>query len=157
MTGVDVLGMMQRIESHALESGLYDSVLRHEPKKAGGKGLGFACWLNTMGPARGASGLAVTSALVTFSARITIDMLREPQDEIDADLGAATSDMLTRLTGDLDCGGLARNLDALGQSGQPLAAGPAGYLPQDGRLFRAMVINIPYIVNDAWAQALELT
>lgn len=155
MTAPDVLGMMRAIETHALESGLFDSVLRHEPKKAPGKGLAFACWLNSLGPARGQSGLAVTTALVTFSARIYIDMFRDPESEIDADLGNATSLMMTAFSGDLTLGGLARNMDALGQCGPPLSAS-AGYLDHDNRKFRAMVINLPYIVNDAWPQALEV-
>lgn len=157
MTGVPVESIMRALESHALESGLFDSVLRHEPKAGPGKGLAFACWLNSLGPARGTSGLAITTALATFSARLYVDMLRDPQDSIDADLGAATSEMMLRLTGDLDLGlDEVRSMDALGAQGQPFAA-TAGYLPQDGRIYRVMVINVPYVINDAWPQALELT
>lgn len=155
MSEPDILAMMQKIETHALRSGLFDNVLRHEPKGAPGKGLTFACWLQSMGPARGVSGLAVTTALVTFSGRIAIDMMREPQDQIDADLGSAVSKMMVAFTGDLTLGGLAKQLDALGQHGPPLSA-TAGYLNQDSRMFRVSVINLPYVVNDAWPQALEL-
>jgi hypothetical protein len=43
-------------------------------------------------------------------------------------------------------------VDLLGQFGTPLSA-QAGYVNQDGRLFRIMTITLPLVVNDVWGQA----
>jgi hypothetical protein len=43
-------------------------------------------------------------------------------------------------------------VDLLGSAGAPLSA-QAGYLNQDGRLFRVMTLTLPIIVNDVWDQA----
>jgi hypothetical protein len=54
-------------------------------------------------------------------------------------------------SGDFELGGNVRNVDLLGQASEGLTA-QAGYLEQDGKLYRVMTINLPLIVNDVWNQ-----
>ena len=58
---------------------------------------------------------------------------------------------MTASSGDLDLGEEVRCVDLLGQTGRALSA-QAGYLEQDSKLFRVVVITLPLIVNDLWDQ-----
>lgn len=138
--------------SHAAGLGLFESTAAHEPKSAPGAGRRYAIWLNRVGPAPRGSGLAATSARVELRVRLYQNMLAEPQDDIDADMAAAIDALFAAYMGDFTFGGAVRNIDVLGAAGEPLA-GVAGYLPQDGRLYRVFDITLPLIVNDAWSQA----
>ena len=43
-------------------------------------------------------------------------------------------------------------VDLLGMAGSPLGA-QAGYINQDGALYRVMTITLPLLITDAWTQA----
>jgi hypothetical protein len=144
-------GMRNSLVSHALESGLFERVDGHEPANAPGNGLTCSVVLNTIGPAR-SSGLASTSALVTFRVRVMTNMLTSPVDRIDPLIGEATSALFAAYSGDFTLGDQARCIDLLGQSGTPLSA-KTGYLPIGNKEMRLMDTTVPVIVNDAWEQA----
>jgi hypothetical protein len=152
MSGLNARGLTLALASHFGKLGRFDTVNRHEPKNAPGKGLRASIWLGSVGPARGQSGLSVTSALAVFKARLYASMLSEPQDEIDEDLLTAVSAVIESLSADFDLGGLVESIDLLGKSGTALA-GAAGYLEQDGKMFRVFTFDIPLIVNDVWPQS----
>ena len=147
---INATGILDSILSHALASGLFERVNGHEPKSAPGNGLSAAVWLDSIGPVV-SSGLAATSARLAVNVRLYTAMLADPQDAIDPNLIAAVDTLMTAYSGDFDLGGNVRNVDLLGQAGTPLSA-QAGYLNQDGKLFRAMTILLPLIVNDVWEQ-----
>lgn len=147
----DIAGLVDRIVSHAMESGLFETVNGHEPKSAPGKGLICAVWAQSIGPARGGSGLSATSGRVEFNVRLYTNMLSEPQDAIDPTLLGATDTLLGLYSGDFDLGGTVREIDLLGSFGNPLGA-QAGYLTQDGKLYRVITITLPAIINDIWSQ-----
>lgn len=131
--------------------GYFERINLHEPKRAqAGAGLTAACWVQRIAPVR-SSGLASTSGRVEFTLRIYCPMLAEPQDAIDPDVLRATDAVLAAFSGDFTLGGAIREVDLLGQFGNPLS-GQAGYIPQDGRLFRVMDITLPLIINDIWNQ-----
>lgn len=152
--GFDPTAIIDAVASHAAASGYFDRVNKHEPKNAPGHGLSASIWAQSLGPARGQSGLRSTTALLILNVRIMSNMLQEPQDDIDPQILEATSGLVGAYSGDFTLGGLIRNVDLLGQVSQGLRA-DAGYLTiggSDGGMYRVMVISVPMIINDAWGQ-----
>ena len=137
--------------SAALTLGLFDKVQGHEPKNAPGHGLTAAVWAQEIRPIQ-AGGLAATSGRVELATRVYTNMLREPQDAIDPAVLKAADALMAAYSGnfDLDIAGV-RCVDLLGMYGDPLSA-RAGYLNQDGKLYRVMTVTVPVIVNDLWVQ-----
>jgi len=144
--------ILSAVESHALALGHFDRVNRHEPKSAPGNGVSAAIWVQNLRPVAAASGLAATSARLELSVRVYLNMLQEPQDAIDTNIMTAVDALMAAYSSDFDLGGLVRNVDLLGAHGDPLQA-DAGYLEQDRKLYRVVVITLPLIVSDLWAQA----
>lgn len=149
---LDAATLTDRIVSHAAGTGHFDQVNSHEPKNAPGNGLSCAVWFQRVEGIPAGSGLASTSALVVFNVRIQTNMLAEPQDRIDETVLAALDDLIDAYSGDFTLGGNVRAVDLLGMSGTRLSA-EAGYVNQDGTLYRAVVVTLPLIVNDVWSQA----
>lgn len=147
-----VLELFTKTESHAQTLALFERVNRHEPKNAPGKGLSAAIWVQRIAPAPNDSGLAATTARIEFRVRTYSSMLSEPQDAIDPNMLAAVIKLLEAYSGDFSLGGTIRNVDVLGQTGEPLGA-QAGYINQDGKMMRVMDITLPLIVNDVWTQS----
>lgn len=148
---LNVTGILDALVSHAMASGLFERVNGHEPASAPGHGLTAAAWADSIAPVPAASGLAATSARVVFNVRIYTSMLAEPADAIDPNMLAAVDQLMTAYSGDFELGGAVRNVDLLGQTGTPLSA-QAGYLQQDGTLYRVMTLVLPVLVNDVWEQ-----
>jgi hypothetical protein len=150
---VNIVQLRAALIDHALSLGLFTSVNAHEPKSAPATGgVTGALWVQRIGPATGRSGLTATTVRIEFAFRVSLPMLNEPQDEIDLDLLVATAALMTAYSGDFDLADNIEEVDLLGATGTPLSA-EAGYLNQDNRLFRVMVITIPLIVNDVFNQA----
>ena len=143
--------ILDAVISHAKATGKAERVLTHEPKSAPGNGITVAVWVQNLRPAA-ASGLASTSVRLEFSVRVYTNMLADPQDTIDTRLLGAVDALMAAYSGDFDLGGLVRNVDLLGEHGDPLSA-DAGYLEQDGRMYRVMVISLPLVVSDLYPQA----
>jgi hypothetical protein len=138
------------IVSHAEKLGLFDRVNAHEPKNAPGNGLSAAVWADQIVPVQ-SSGLDSTTIRVSYSIRVYQNMVKEPQDDIDAVVLAGVAALMTAYSGDFTLGDNAREVDLLGAHGVPLAA-QSGYLNQDGRLYRVMTITLPIIFNDVFEQ-----
>jgi hypothetical protein len=149
---VDIQGIFDAVQSHAASIGYFERVNTHEYKAAPGIGLYCEIWIDYIGPVPQASGLSLTTGLLTFMVRIRTSMTQEPQDAIDPAIVKATVDLLGAYSGDFELGGEVRNVDLLGQTESRLSA-RAGYLAQDGKLYRVMTITLPLIVNDIWQQA----
>jgi len=140
------------VVSDAQASGYFTKVNMHEPKrKPGGSRLTAAVWVQSIDPIALASGLASTSARLLFMLRIYTSMTMSPEDMIDPQMMKACSNLMRRYHSDFDFGGTIRNVDLLGHFGIALTA-TAGYLEQDGTMFRVMDLLIPCIVNDVWPQ-----
>ena len=148
---LDVTGIFDALVSHAQAIGHLEQVNQHEPKSAPAGLLTGAIWNQETRPIR-ASGLASTTVAVVFMVRIYKNMISEPQDAIDPEVMAAMDALMAAYVGDFTLGGLIKNIDVLGAHGPSLAA-RAGYVPQDGRLYRVVDIVVPCIVNDLWTQA----
>lgn len=149
---LNVSGILDALVSHAMASGLFEQVNTHEPKSKPGRGLTAAIWVQSIAPATGASGIGLTTTRLEFTVRIYQSMLMQPQDAIDPEVLSAVDVLMGLYSGDFTLGGLVRDVDLLGTFGTPLSA-RAGYLTQDGQLYRVMEITVPCIVNDLWAQA----
>lgn len=148
---LDITPPLVAIESLISALGLFESVNLHEPKNAPGSGLVCAIILDEISSAPQASGQAATAGRVVFKARVMSQMLQEPQDMIDQDMGNAVAKIMEALTGDFELGGTVRNIDLLGETGTPLSA-KGGYLTIDKTMYRFMDITIPLVVNDVWSQ-----
>jgi hypothetical protein len=149
---LDVRTILDAVESHALQSGYFQTVNGHEPKSAPQNGLTAAVWVEMIGPARGASGLDATSTRLALFVRLYTPMVQQPEDAIDPALMDALDALMTAYSGDFTLDGLVRNVDLLGTYGDPLGA-RAGYLTTSGSEYRVMTINLPLVVNDLWLQA----
>lgn len=152
----DLGGLFQAItdaaQSHAGASGWFDQVNGHEPKSAPGNGLTAAVWVDQVTPYPGGSGLAATTIVVVLNVRVYASFVMKPEDAIDPNLIAAVGALMAAYSADFELGGIIQAVDLLGRTGQPLAA-RAGYLNQDGRLYRVMTITVPCICNDTFDQA----
>lgn len=150
---LDASGVQDALVSQCLALGLFARVNGHEPKSAPPSGLTAAVWVDYIGPSPLDSGLAATAGLLRFKIRLYTGMLSEPQDAIDPMLLSAVVVLLAALSGDFTLGATVRNVDLMGAAaGSPLSA-QAGYLNQDGKLFRIMDITLPLIINDIWDQS----
>jgi PKD repeat protein len=155
LTPLDAAGIIDKVVSHALASGRFRTVNGHEPKSAPDTGSGqpaAAVWAQSIEPARGQSGLYLTSIRLVLNVRIYESMLAEPQDAIDPAIISAADALLAAYTGDFTLGGTVREVDLLGQTGVPLSA-QAGYLNQDNKLFRVFTITLPLLCDNVWEQS----
>jgi hypothetical protein len=136
------------VESHALKTGMFAGVNKHEVANAPGNGIRAEIWVQRIRPA--SSGLASTSGLLVLNVRI-----RKPttlgSDLIEAEMLAACDALMLAYTGDFELGGNARQVDIFGQHGVQLDA-TAGYLQQQDALYRVYTLNVPIVVSDLWAQ-----
>lgn len=150
--GADVPAIIAALESHALSLGMFANVNGFEPKAAPSNGLHGALWVDDLAPPPRRNGLSATSLRLAFHFRISLPMMTEPQDSIDPTILVAVMALMRAYSGDFSLGGEAAFIDLLGAHGAPLAA-RAGYLNQDSRMFRVMVLAIPIILNDVFDQA----
>ncbi len=146
-----VNALFDDVVSIAQALGDFDSVNAHEPKSAPGNGLTAAVWVQDIRPAPRGSGLSATSGVVTFSVRIYTSFVAQPFDMIDPNVLSATTDLLGAFSGSFTLDGDIRAIDLLGMYGAPLSA-VAGYLNQDGKVYRISTVTLPFIVNDLWEQ-----
>jgi hypothetical protein len=149
---LDIRGVLDALQSHALTTGYFEEVNGVEPASPPDtSGITCAMWVEQIGPARGGSGLDSTSTRLAFYVRLYTGMLTEPREMIDPNLMAALDALMAAYSGDFTLDGLVREIDLLGQFGDPLGA-RAGYLVEGGTEFRVMTITVPVIVNDLWDQ-----
>lgn len=147
---LDIDEIMARVTSHAETLGVLDEVNGHEPKSAPGRGVTAAVWVQEIDPLQ-ASGLDSTSVRLGLMWRLYTPMISEAPDSIDPNLLKALDALCAAYSADFDLDGALRMVDLLGAHGDPMR-GRAGYLNQDGRMFRVIDLTLPLIVNDLWDQ-----
>jgi hypothetical protein len=150
---INIEDVLDKLTSHALAQGVFDQVNAFEPKAAPGRGITAALWCDRIQPIN-TSGLQSTSILLTYNLRIYTNMLSAPQDTIDPNLIASVDIMCAAYSADFDLGGTSREIDLLGAYSQGLSA-QAGYINQDGQVFRCMTLIVPVVINDVWSQEVE--
>jgi hypothetical protein len=139
------------LSSHAQTLGVFDRVNEHESMNAPGNGMTCELWFVRLAPFPPGSGLAVTTGLVVFTARIYRTQ-QLPAGAEDVAVMDAAYDLIAAYSADYTLGGLVRNVDLLGQSGLQLAA-QAGWLPVGETKYRTVDVTIPLIMNDLFPQA----
>ncbi|HZB28933.1 MAG TPA: hypothetical protein VE465_02085 [Streptosporangiaceae bacterium] len=149
---LDITGLFDALISHAQSIGHLEQVNQHEPKSAPEGLLTGAMWIQEIRPLAAASGLNATTVLVVFNVRIYKNMTSLPQDAIDPEVVAAADALMGAYSGDFTLGGEVRDVDLLGEFGQGMFA-RAGYVPQDGRLYRILDVSVPCVINDLWSQS----
>lgn len=150
---IDTGAIRDALVSHAQTLGLYDAVNLLEPRRAPGRGLTASIWMQRIRPFPQRSGLAVTSAIMVWTVRSQIS-LGAFTEEVDPDLTDAVATLIGAYSADFTLDGLISHVDLLGASGERLGlSGEAGYLEQDGALFRIMDLNVPLVLHDVWGQS----
>lgn len=154
MANLQTRAITDAMVSHAKRLGVFEDVLRYEPKSAPPNGLYACVFFDNLRAVAAQSGLNTTSAVVTYTVRIHTNMLQQPEDDIEVLLLDAVDTLLEAYNGDFDLGqtGTVESIDVLGKHGQALEA-EAGYLEIDKKMFRVAVITVPIVINDAWTQA----
>lgn len=148
---LDTTAILDAIVSHALTLGVFETVNAHEVVNAPGHGLHAEIWADSIAPVPAASGLHITSGRAVWTVRIRGNADSQPRDAIDPNMMDAVDALLAAYSSDFTLGGLVRNVDLLGQAGTPLSA-RAGYLRQDGVVYRIYDITLPVVINDVWEQ-----
>lgn len=141
------------IGSAAQSTGLFDSVIGHEPKSAPqlSQRPTFAYWFGPIRPIQ-SSGLASVSVRLEIQGCVFINAFQEPADSIETDACDYIDALMTLYCGDLQLGGESRYIDVLGSDGDPLSITP-GYMEIDKKFFRIVSLMIPILINDAWTVA----
>lgn len=142
--------VIQAVASDAQQTGWFQSVETNEPKSAPASDMHYAVWAMSVDPVK-SSGLISSSMRIELAGVVYVNMLRDPQGDIDADMMAAGWDLMARYSGSFTLGGLVREVDLLGSEGAPLAI-KFGYVGIDKRLHRIAALTIPLICDDVFDQ-----
>jgi hypothetical protein len=139
--------------SEAQATGLFRKVNGHEPKVAPGTQMEAAVWVQVLEPAEAGSGLASSAGLLVINLRIYQNFRSQPEDAIDPAVTRAAMLLMSAYLGDLDLGITDFNwsLDPHGMAGQK-ARVEAGYIEQDGGMYRTLTLTLPFIIFDLWPQ-----
>ncbi len=147
----DFQALTDAVASYAGTTGEFDTVNTHEPKAKPGNGVTCSIWVDEIMPLAAASGLASVTGLVTMMMRIQRPFLAQPVDQIDPLIMRATAALMTAFAGGFTMGGLVRDVDLLGQHSQGLRS-KAGYVNQDGTVYRVSDVSLPLVINDLFAE-----
>lgn len=140
------------VVSDVQASGFYTHVNANPAqRRSRGTALTAAVWVQDIVAAPTVSGLASTSARVTFVIRSMHPVISEPAELIDPAMLRAASNLIRRYHDNFDFNGVIRNVDCLGETGAPIRAA-AGFLPQNNGLHRTYDIMLPLIVDNVWPQ-----
>ena len=148
-----IKSLYSQISSPIKQLAAIKSFIPHEPKAAPTVLPAFALWWGGdpgIGPARGLSGLAATSARIEFQGRSYTDNTK-PAPDVEAQLMTLASLVIGVFAGSFTLDGEAMEVDLLGRYGAPLSATP-GYIDHDGHQFRVAQCVIPVICDGLWVQ-----
>lgn len=148
----DFQALINAVASYAGTTGEFETVNTHEPKAKPGSGVTCSIWVDEIAPLAAASGLDAVSGLITLTMRPQMPFLQQPADQIDPLIMRAVAALMALFAGGFTMGDLVRNVDLLGQHSQGLRA-KAGYVNQDGTIYRIMDVSVPMVVNDLFPEA----
>lgn len=148
----DFQGLVDAVASYAGRTGEFERIATHEPKSKPGNGMTCSIWYDEIAPVAAASGLNSVSGLITLTMRPQTPFLQQPADQTDPLIMRAVASLMTLFAGGFTLAGVVRNVDLLGEHSQGLRA-KAGYLNQDGTVYRVLDVSLPLIVNDLFPEA----
>lgn len=137
--------------THLQSLGLFEQVNGHAADVSPGYGLVATVEFVDMVPVR-SSGLAATSVRILLAVTIMTGVEQEPADAIDPEVLTAAGRVFEAYIGDFELGGLVRAVDVRGGYGEPLRA-RGGYGTVQGIKTRAVIIDLPLVVNDPFPEA----
>jgi hypothetical protein len=151
---LDFRGIRDRLVSHALASGHFDTVNAQKPTSVPNTGVNAMVEFGRMKRARGraGSGLSATSVLLVVTVSCYLSAEQQPADDIDPQAVAAADALLAAYVGDFELGGTVRHIDVGASQGVELDAA-AGWARVGGVDVRAVVVTVPMVVNDVWSEA----
>lgn len=148
----DYQGLIDAVASYAERTGEFENpVPTHEPKSRPGPGVTCSVWIEEIKPIADQSGLNSVTGLITMSLRPQTPFLQQPADQIDPVIMRAVGALMTLFAGGFTLGALVRNVDLLGAHSPGLSA-RAGYVTQDGTIYRVMDVVLPLVVNDLFPE-----
>lgn len=141
--------------THLQSSGLFEVTAGHEFKSAP-RGILSACvYAPGPGPAiesiPARSGLASTAKRLMLVVRVHMNMLYEPQDEIEPTCLGAVESLFDAFSGDFELGSEVAYVDVLGMHGTRMSAS-AGYITIDNTMFRVFTISVPIVLTSEATQ-----
>lgn len=147
---IDARGLIATLEGYCASSGMFETVVGHEPQSAPTR-TGLTAAVQFMEMRSCTSGLNSTSVRVELWVRVFTNGLQKPEDDIDPRIMDAADVIFGALCGDFDFGSQARYVDLRGSDGEPLRA-LAGYITIDKTQFRTVDVVVPVLINDAYAE-----
>jgi len=144
----EITATLRAVESYLLASGYFGSQAQiGEPKSPPGEGLTATVFMDRAGVAElTLGGKTIEQHVVTL--RIYLNMLAEPQEDVELTLAKVVQEVISDLLGDYDLGATIRNVDAAGQYGT--SVGTAwGYVDVGGVMFRIADVTLPLVVDDS--------
>lgn len=145
ITQAQVKALFSEVRSRAKALAVFPAVIGHDPESSPPKGLSCSVMLGPVKPVT-SSGLAAVSLQVTLMIHVFNWASRRPLDEIDPDVLWATCSLMGAFAGDFTLDGTVREVDLFAMTADP------GYVDFDGAKYRAMVITLPLIFNDAFEE-----
>lgn len=132
--------------------GVFDAVGTHEPKNAPAGDVTAAVWIQRMFPTSNYTSLNATSVVIVFSVRVYVNMLMEPQDDIDQVLMEKVDVLLDLISGDFTLSDAVDHVDLLGETGQGMEV-DFGYVELAGAMYRVADVTVPVVAIDVFDQA----
>jgi hypothetical protein len=151
VTGVGAGATLVALLNLAKATGMFEVARLTEFKSAPPNGLCFALWVQQLGAAPTGSGMAVTTVVLQATARLYIPMLTKPEELVEVRITDAADAYLGALSGSFTLGGSVRNIDLLGEMGEPMVW-TYGYITVDSKMYRIADLPINIVINDAWTQ-----
>jgi len=139
---------LQAIQSHLAKSGYCRTNQIGEPKQASKERIAAAVFNRSARvirvPLGGSPG---TEELHIINVRLYMNMMDQPQEQIEFLLNEAASSITEDLMADFDLGATVRHVDVGGIYGQPLEV-VYGYLELSGVMYRVADLTVPLVVDN---------
>jgi hypothetical protein len=151
MAGVGAGDALSELHNVAKRLGVFEVARVGEFRGAPPNGVCFAVWAQELGSGVG-GGLATTAPLLSATARIYAPGTRKPERDLEIDVLNAADLYLGGLNAGFTLGGVARNVDILGEQGDPLKW-QFGHIVIDNKIFRIADLQVHVVLRSEWAQA----
>lgn len=143
--------LISNVASGAKNLGVFQQVLKHEPKAPPQNGTTLALWWTAIKPSKNYSDLTSTAGVVTLTNRVYINMLQKPEDYVESSLLTAVSTLIGEYSSEFSFGSTVIAVDLLGIEGTPMSA-TTGYVDISHTLYRTANITVPVIIDGLWSQ-----
>lgn len=150
---LDIRTIRDRLVSHAMALGRFETVVAHAPDAIPLTGVHAAVEFDRIAPARRSSGLNVTSVVMTFGVTVYASIDQEPADDIDTAIVEAADALLAAYVAGFTLGGAVRNVDVRGEQGGEGLTAVGDYVAVGGVNARVIMIGVPLVVNGVWSEA----